>query len=155
MKKYSRTPHCFTYGIRGLLLALICAAALFVSGCSKDGDTINQVATPTTGTLKDATGSATVVIDKTVSIALVLKALPIVANAPPYVYRDGSGNLIPVTAGQFSSGQFVFYAWLQDLPLGIVPANLTTATVTDPHQPLLTVLPRGSASRTPLGLSTP
>jgi len=213
MKRYSRTLHFFTHGIRGLLLALICAAALFVSGCSKDGDTINQVATPTTGTLnvtvnppsttvvvtgpssftqtfsgnnnltnlepglytakasapgfEDATGSATVVIDKTVSIALVLKALPIVANAPRTVYRDGSGNLIPVTAGQFSSGQYVFYAWLQDLPSGIVPANLTTATVTDPHQPLLTeqketapslprtLLPRGSASRTPLGLSTP
>jgi len=87
---------------------------------------------------EDATGSATVVIDKTVSIALVLKALPIVENAPPYVYRDGSGNLIPVTAGQFSSGQYVFYAWLQDLPSGIVPANLTTATVTDPLKPLLT-----------------
>ena len=184
MKRYSRTLHFFTHGIRGLLLALICAAALFVSGCSKDGDTINQVATPTTGTLnvtvnppsttvvvtgpssftqtfsgnnnltnlepglytakasapgfEDATGSATVVIDKTVPISLVLKALPIVENAPPYVYRDGSGNLIPVTAGQFSSGQYVFYAWLQDLPSGIVPANLTTATVTDPHQPLPT-----------------
>jgi len=184
MKRYSRTLHFFTHGIRGLLLALICAAALFVSGCSKDGDTINQVPTPTTGTLnvtvnppsttvvvtgpnsftqtfsgnnnltnlepglytakasapgfEDATGSATVVIDKTVPISLVLKALPIVENAPPYVYRDGSGNLIPVTAGQFSSGQYVFYAWLQDLPSGIVPANLTTATVTDPHQPLPT-----------------
>ena len=181
MKRYSRTLHFFTHGIRGLLLALICAAALFVSGCSKDGDTINQVPTPTTGTLnvtvnppsttvvvtgpnsftqtfsgnnnltnlepglytakasapgfEDATGSATVVIDKTVSIALVLTALPIVANAPRTVYRDGSGNLIPVTAGQFASGQYVFYAWLQDLPDGIVPANLTAATVTDPNAP--------------------
>jgi trimeric autotransporter adhesin len=85
----------------------------------------------------DATSSINVVVGETSSISLVLQATPILSEAPRAVYRDGQANLIPLDSSGLQSGQFVFYAWLEDKPLGILPAKLTSTTVSDPGKPLV------------------
>jgi uncharacterized repeat protein (TIGR01451 family) len=83
-----------------------------------------------------AASSINVVAGQTSSISLILQATPIISEAPRAVYRDASGNLIPLESSDFQSGQFVFYAWLQDLPSGVVPGDLTPAFVSGPGKPL-------------------
>lgn len=86
----------------------------------------------------DASSQINVVVGQTSSITLALLATPIIAEAPRTVYRDGSGNLIPLNSTNVQAGKFVFYAWLQDLPSGILTTKLTSSTSTDPGAPLLT-----------------
>jgi uncharacterized repeat protein (TIGR01451 family) len=77
-----------------------------------------------------------VVAGQTSQISISLEPMSIISEAPRAVYRDNQGNLIPIDSLNATSGNFIFYAWLEDEPLGIVPANLDTST-TDPGQPLL------------------
>lgn len=169
------------YRIGGLLVALVCAVALF--GCAADKTTINQVPESTVGSLNvninpasaavvvtgpdsftqtftgnqlltdlapgqytasatapgfvDADSQINVVAGQTSSVQLALQATPVISEAPRAVYRDDQGELIPLDSSNLQSGQFVFYSWLQDKPLGILPANLTAATFSDPRKPLI------------------
>lgn len=84
-----------------------------------------------------ATSDIGVVAGETSSLLLVLTANPIIAEGPRAVYRDGQGNLIPIDAISLQSGQFVFYAWLENGPLGIAPGVLTGTTPGDPGKPLI------------------
>ncbi len=185
MKRYLRTLRYapLARGIGGLLVALVCAVALF--GCAGDKTTVNQLPAPTTGSLKvevypasadvvvtgpegytqnfsdggkmladlapgqytakatapgyvDATSSMNVVVGLTSSITLALKPLPIISEAPRAVYRDAQGNLIPLDSTSVQSGKFVFYAWLQDKPQGILTAAITSPDGSDPGMPPLT-----------------
>lgn len=86
----------------------------------------------------DDVRSINVVVGQTSSIQMILQSTSIISEAPRAVYRDGDGNLIPLDASSLQSGSFVFYAWLQDRPLGIFPANLTSTPFGDPGMPLLT-----------------
>ncbi len=94
-------------------------------------------ATATAAGFNNQTSSINVVASQTSSISLVLQATPIITAAPRTVYRDGNGNLIPITASNAQSGQFVFYAWLQDNPGGILATLLTSTLGGDPGLPLL------------------
>ena len=85
----------------------------------------------------DDSSEINVVVDQTSHISLILEPMSIISEAPRAVYRDGQGNLIPIDAVNAGSGNFIFYAWLEDEPLGIIPANLETPPFTDPGQPLL------------------
>jgi uncharacterized repeat protein (TIGR01451 family) len=85
----------------------------------------------------DAAGDINVSHGQTSSLSLQLQAKPIIDDAPRVVYRDGAGNLIPIDSGSLQSGQFVFYTWLEDKPLGILTSKLLTAAVTDPGRPLV------------------
>ncbi|MEK7706248.1 MAG: ice-binding family protein, partial [Myxococcota bacterium] len=85
----------------------------------------------------DATSDMNVVAGETSSFSLTLQPRPIVIEAPRAVYRNGGGNLIPLDAANLQSGQFFFYAWLEDEPLGIVPGGLVSGTTGDPGKPLL------------------
>jgi hypothetical protein len=85
----------------------------------------------------DASSSINVVAGQTSSISLILQPTSAISEAPRAVYRDGNGNLVALDSSSLQSGQFVFYGWLQDLPLGIVPADLTSAAGTDPGKPLV------------------
>jgi uncharacterized repeat protein (TIGR01451 family) len=78
-----------------------------------------------------------VVAGHTSSISLVLEATSMISEAPRAVYRDDQGNLIPLDSGSLQSGQFVFYAWLEDKAFGILPANLTSTNFGDPGKPLV------------------
>jgi hypothetical protein len=82
--------------------------------------------------------SINVVEAHTSNLAFVLEATSILSEVPHAVYRDDQGNLIPLDATSLQSGEFVFYAWLQDESFGILPENLTATTVSDPLEPLLT-----------------
>ncbi len=82
-----------------------------------------------------AAGQINVVVGQTSSISLPLVAERIIVEAPRAVYRDGAGNLVPLDAAALQSGEFVFYAWLRDLPLGIVPDTLVNGAG-DPGKPL-------------------
>ncbi|MHB8907458.1 MAG: hypothetical protein ACYDAA_01090 [Syntrophales bacterium] len=184
MKGYSRTfRYSLTHGIRGLLVASVCVAMLF--GCSGGDDKtiIQELPTPTTGSLNvsvtpasatvvvtgpasftqtftgnklltalepgqytakatapgfvDATSTINVVAGLTSSISFDLKATQVISEAPRAVYRDGQGSLVPLESKNLQSTQFVFYAWLQNTGLGIDPAKLTAATVSDPGKPLV------------------
>ncbi len=86
-----------------------------------------------------ATNQINVVVGHTSSITLNLVATPIIAEAPRAVYRDDQGNLIPIDSDGLQSGEFVFYAWLQDEPQGILPAALTSDIIVsgDPGMPLV------------------
>ncbi|OGQ46554.1 MAG: hypothetical protein A3I05_02865 [Deltaproteobacteria bacterium RIFCSPLOWO2_02_FULL_44_10] len=94
------------------------------------------VATATAPAFGDAVGQINVVAGNTSSLSLVLIATPIISEAPRAVYRNDQGNLIPIDSSTLQSGRFVFYAWEQDKPNGIVPANLTSSMVSDPGRPL-------------------
>jgi uncharacterized repeat protein (TIGR01451 family) len=83
------------------------------------------------------TGQINVVAGETSSISLALLPTQIISEAPHAVYRDDAGNLIPIDANAMDSGQFVFYAWLEDKPSGIIPAKLTGTSATNPGAPLL------------------
>ncbi len=85
----------------------------------------------------DASSEINVVVDQTSQISLTLVPMSIISEAPRAVYRDRQGNLIPINAVNANSGNFIFYAWLEDESLGIIPANLETPIFTDPGQPLL------------------
>jgi uncharacterized repeat protein (TIGR01451 family) len=85
----------------------------------------------------DGSSGINVVADETSQISLILEPTPVITEAPRAVYRDRQGNLVPINAANTSSGNFIFYAWLEDDPLGIIPANLETPSFTDPGQPLL------------------
>ncbi len=85
----------------------------------------------------DATSQINVVAGQTSTISLVLQATPIISEAPRAVYRDDQGNLVPLDSISLQSGQFFFYAWLQDQPLGILPSELTSITVGGPGKPLV------------------
>jgi len=183
MKGYSRTFRYSppTHGIGGLLVALVCAVALF--GCEGDTTTINQLPSSGVGSLNvnvtpasaevvvtgpasftqtftgnqlltdlaagqytakatapgfvDADSQINVVGGQTSSILLVLQATALISEAPRAVYRDDQGELIPLDSSNLQSGQFVFYAWLEDKPLGILPANLTATIFSDPLKPLV------------------
>ncbi|RJP47781.1 MAG: DUF11 domain-containing protein [Desulfobacteraceae bacterium] len=78
-----------------------------------------------------------VVAGHTSSISLALQASSIISEAPRAVYRDDKGNLIPIDIDKMSSGQFVFYAWLEDKPSGINTNKLNAASVSDPGKPLV------------------
>jgi len=95
--------------IWGLLVALVCTTALF--GCS--GDTTNNYTTPppTQG--------------------------PLNTESPRAVYRDGTGNLVPLDAASLQSGKFVFYAWLQDKTSGIITTKVTSTMGGDPGPALV------------------
>jgi len=82
------------------------------------------------------TETINVVAGQTSSISMVLQASAIISEAPRAVYRDDEGNLIPLDADDMASGQFVFYAWLEDKPSGILTTKLTAANVSDPGEPL-------------------
>ena len=84
----------------------------------------------------DQAASINVVAGQTSSISLILERDPIFAQGPRAVYRDGDGNLIPLDASSAQSGQFFFYAWLQDLPSGILPVAVTANAGGDPGRPL-------------------
>jgi uncharacterized repeat protein (TIGR01451 family) len=78
-----------------------------------------------------------VVEGHTSNLAFVLEATPIISEAPHAVYRNGQGNLIPLDNTSLQSGEFVFYAWLQDEAFGILPENVSANPVTDPLKPLV------------------
>lgn len=78
-----------------------------------------------------------VVAGHTSNLTIFLRATAIITEAPRVTYRDGNGNIIPISRADMDSGNFVFYAWLEDEPLGLNPANLGTIPVTDPGMPLL------------------
>ncbi len=78
-----------------------------------------------------------VVAGQTSSMSMFLQPLPIIIEAPRAVYRDGQGNLVPLDPSDLQSGQLVFYAWLEDRPLGINTSELTSTIVSDPGAPLL------------------
>ena len=84
----------------------------------------------------DGSSEINVVSGQTSQISLILEPMPVISEAPRVVYRDGNANLIPIDAVNTGSGKFIFYAWLEDEPLGIIPANLETPSFTDPGQPL-------------------
>jgi len=85
----------------------------------------------------DDFGEINVVAGETSHLSLILEPMTIISEAPRAVYRDGQGNLIPIDTFNANAGNFLFYAWLEDEPLGIVPADLETPTFTDPGRPLL------------------
>ena len=85
-----------------------------------------------------SSSAVNVVVGLTSSLSITLQPVPFVVEAPRAVYRDGSGHLIPIDATSLQSGKFVFYAWLQDRPLGIDTAKLVATTNSDPGAPLLT-----------------
>ena len=82
-------------------------------------------------------GEINVVAGQTSILSLLLKPTTIISEAPRAVYRNAQGNLIPLDINNVDSGHFVFYAWLEDAPLGILTTNLAPAFVDDPGQPLL------------------
>jgi len=84
----------------------------------------------------DSEASVNVVIGQTSTLSLDLRPRPLITDAPRAVYRDGSGNLVPLHPADLHSGQFVFYAWLEDEPLGIDTSRLERTVVTDPGAPL-------------------
>ena len=95
-------------------------------------------ATATAPGFVDAAKAINVVAGQTSSISLILDATAVLNEVPRAVYRNGQGNLIPFDLSNLQSGQFVFYAWLQDKPSGIVPAGLTSTTISgDPGMPLV------------------
>lgn len=81
------------------------------------------------------TSKINVVAGQTSSISLVLQATAIISDAPRAVYRDGKGNVIPLDSANMESGEFVFYAWLEDLESGVVTSRLTADDVRDPGKP--------------------
>ena len=85
----------------------------------------------------DDFGEINVVAGQTSHLSLVLDPMSIISEAPRAVYRDGHGNLIPIDAVNAAAGNFFFYAWLEDEPEGIVPANLEPPTFAYPGKPLL------------------
>ena len=85
----------------------------------------------------DASSEINVVVDQTSQISLLLEPMSVISEAPRAVYRDEQGNLIPIDTLVAGAGNFMFYAWLEDEPLGILPANLETPIFTDPGLPLL------------------
>jgi len=85
----------------------------------------------------DAFTEINVVAGYTSSLQLNLQAVPLIIDSPRAVYRDGNGNLIPLDTNNLDAGQVVFYAWLKDVPDGILTTNLTSTVVTDPGKPLL------------------
>jgi hypothetical protein len=86
----------------------------------------------------DAVSQINVVANQTSSMLFLLQATPIISESPRAVYRDGKGNLIPLDSLSIQSGQFLFYAWLQDESMGIITTDLLTSTIdSDPGQPLL------------------
>ncbi len=95
------------------------------------------MATATAPGFVDAASEINVVSGKTSSISLVLQATSIISEAPRAVYRDAQGELIPLDSSNVQSGTFVFYAWLEDRPSGIVPANVTATPFLDPLKPLV------------------
>lgn len=93
-------------------------------------------ANATTPGFVGASSTINVVAGQTSSLSLILQATPLVAEAPAAVYRDGQGNLLPLSSTSLQSGEFVFYAWLQDQPAGgIDPTLLTSTSVGDPAAP--------------------
>ncbi len=84
-----------------------------------------------------ASGEINVVLGQTSSITFVLKALPIISEAPRAVYRDGSGNLIPLGRDSLQSGPYVFFAWLEDEPGGISTEGMHTTDGGSPGRPTL------------------
>lgn len=77
-----------------------------------------------------------VVAGQTSQISINLEPMSIISEAPRAVYRDDRGNLIPIDTVNANSGNFIFYAWLEDEAEGIIPDNLDSP-ITDPGQPLL------------------
>ena len=125
------------------------AATVVVTGPSSFSQTftgnqfINNLA-PGTYTAKatapgfgDGTSQINVVAGQTSSITLALQATQIIIEAPRAVYRDGQGNLIKLDSSNMQSGQFYFYAWLQDEPLGILTTKVTSTSGGDPGKPLV------------------
>lgn len=82
--------------------------------------------------------SINVVAGQTSSISMILSAIPVPVVAPRAAYRDANGILVPINAASLVTGEFVFYAGLENVPLGINPAALTALTAADPGRPLLT-----------------
>jgi uncharacterized repeat protein (TIGR01451 family) len=74
----------------------------------------------------DATGSINVVTGVTSDIQLVLQPTDAIINAPRVVVRGDNGQLIPLDETNMQDGHFVFYAWLQDLPSGIIVTSVTS-----------------------------
>lgn len=105
----------------------------FIGGL-EPGDFTAQASEPG---FADAVGSINVVAGQTSSISLILQPTPIISEAPRAVYRDGQGNLVPLAPSSLQSGKFVFYAWLEDEPLGILTTQLISTIVSDPGQPLV------------------
>ena len=85
-----------------------------------------------------ASTSINVVAGYTSSISISLQATGAISESPRAVYRDGDGNLVPIEPGSLQEGQFVFYAWLQDEPLGILASALNSTILGDPGKPLIT-----------------
>lgn len=87
----------------------------------------------------DESAQINVITEQTSSISLFLTPTSIISDAPRAVYRDDQGNLIPLDPATVKLTDFVFYAWLQDIPNeGLASENLATPPVSDPLSPLLT-----------------
>lgn len=85
----------------------------------------------------DGSGQINVISGQTSNLSLFLTPTSIITDAPRAVYRDDQGNLIPFDPTTVQLSDFVFYAWLQDIPNGgIAPENLTATPVSDPLEPL-------------------
>lgn len=80
--------------------------------------------------------SINVVVGQTSQLALILQATQNLTEAPRAVYRDGTGTLVALNTEAAQLGEFVFYAWLEDKPLGILPANITANPLANPGRPL-------------------
>ncbi len=96
------------------------------------------IATASSPSFGNSEAEINVVAGQTSSITMVLQATHAVATSPHTVYRDAKGNLIPLKSADLQSGKVVFYAWLEDEPSGIKPANLMGTVVSDPGSPLVT-----------------
>jgi uncharacterized repeat protein (TIGR01451 family) len=83
----------------------------------------------------DNSGTMNVVVGQTSSMSLILQPTPVIAEAPRAVYRDSGGSLVPLDAAKLASGRVIFYAWLQDQPLGIDTDRVLTNNGFDPGLP--------------------
>lgn len=72
-------------------------------------------------------GSVDLAENESMNVVMFLEAQEVITDAPRVVYVDGDGNLIPLDTEDMQSGEFVFYAWLEDLSDGIDTSDLSTS----------------------------